>query len=74
MDRNAKTGSTSFTSPPLSITHNMESWVTRILVRFLIITANLDPEVLQWPGGAIIASVLCLCMTARSFWTGGLSR
>ena len=29
-----------------------------ILVRFQIVTGNFDPEVLQWPGGSLIASFL----------------
>ena len=50
------------------------SWAARILVRIQIVTANLDPEVLQWPGGSLIAAFFWLYGTARLFCpigTGG---
>ena len=34
-------------------------------------TANFDPEVLQWPGGSLIACFLWVCVTARSIWPVG---
>jgi hypothetical protein len=48
---------------------HIESWVASILVRIQIVTANMDPEVLQWPGGSVIASLLWLFAIARSLWT-----
>jgi len=36
------------------------SWAAWILVRIHIVTATLDPEVLQWPGGIVIALLLWL--------------
>jgi hypothetical protein len=38
-----------------------------ILVRIQIVTATLDPEVLQWPDGIVIALFLWLYVVARSF-------
>jgi hypothetical protein len=46
-------------------TSGLESWAARNLVRFQIVIANLDPEVLQWPGGSLIASLLWLSVMAR---------
>jgi hypothetical protein len=43
------------------------SWAALVLVRIQIVTANLDPEVLQWPGGTAIALVLWLYLVARPF-------
>ncbi len=42
-----------------------------ILFRIQMVTANFDPEVLQWPGGSLIAPFLWLYVTARSFWSIG---
>jgi hypothetical protein len=52
-------------------TSGLESLAARNLVRIQIVIANLDPEVLQWPGGSLIASLLCLGVMARSFWWAG---
>ena len=52
----------------------IKSSATWILVRIQIVTANLDPEVLQWPGGSLIASFLWLLATARWFWSIGTGR
>ena len=49
----------------------IESWVAWILVRIQIATANLDPEVLQWPGGSVIAVLLWLYVVARPFCSLG---
>ena len=46
-------------------TSGLDSWAARNLVRFQIVIANLDPEVLQWPGGSLIASLLWLSVMAR---------
>jgi hypothetical protein len=45
------------------------SWAAFVLVRIQIVTANLDPEVLQWPGGTAIALLLWLYWVARPFWS-----
>ena len=68
---NIKMSSTIFTACPEAVTSRVESWAARNLVRFQIVTANLDPEVLQWPGGILIAPLLWLCVMARSFWSVG---
>jgi len=49
----------------------IESWAAWILVRIQIITSNLDPEVLQWPGGIVIAVLLWLYVVARPSWLVG---
>jgi hypothetical protein len=49
----------------------IKSWAAWILVRIQFMTANFDPEVLQWPGGSFIAVFLSLYATARSFWPAG---
>jgi hypothetical protein len=43
------------------------SWAAWILARVQFVTAHFDPEVLQWPGGSLIASCLWLYVTVRSF-------
>jgi len=53
---------------------HIESSVVWILVRFQTLSANLNPEVLQWPGGSFIALLLWLYAVIRPFWpigTGG---
>jgi hypothetical protein len=47
-----------------------ESWTAWILVRSQIITANFDPEVLQWPGGSIVAACLWFYATVAIAVTG----
>jgi len=49
----------------------IESWAAWILVRIQIATANLDPEVLQWPGGSVMALLLWLYVVDRPFWSVG---
>jgi hypothetical protein len=49
----------------------IESCVTWVLVRFQILSANLNPEVLQWPGGSFIALLLWLYIVTRPFWSAG---
>jgi hypothetical protein len=49
----------------------IESWAALVLVRIRIATANLDPGVLQWPGGSVIALFLWLYVVARPFWSVG---
>ncbi len=67
MQWNIKMRPAIFTVRPEAGTSRFESWAARGLVRFQIVTANLDPEVLQWPGGTVIAPLLWLCVRARSF-------
>jgi hypothetical protein len=47
----------------------IESWAAWVFVRIQIAIANLDPEVLQWPGGSVIALLLWLYVVARPFWS-----
>jgi hypothetical protein len=47
------------------------SWVASILVRIQIVAASMDPEVLQWPGGSVIALLLWFCVMARPLWSVG---
>jgi len=49
----------------------IESWAAWILAKIQIVIANFDPEILQWPGGSLIASFLWLYVTARSLWSVG---
>lgn len=42
-----------------------------MLVKIQMVTANLDPEVVQWPGGVVIALLLWLYVEARPFWSVG---
>lgn len=46
---------------------HINSWAAWMLLRIQFTTANFDPEVLQWPGGSLIAFFLSLYATARSF-------
>jgi hypothetical protein len=48
------------------------SWAAWIFVRIQFVTATLNPEVLQWPGGIVIALLLWLCVVARPFWSVGV--
>jgi hypothetical protein len=43
----------------------IESLLAWALVRLQIAAANLDPEVIQWPGGSVIALLLWLYVAAR---------
>jgi hypothetical protein len=54
-----------------SMKSQIESWAASILVKIQIITANLDPEVLQWPCGCLIATLLWLYVMTRTFWSVG---
>jgi hypothetical protein len=47
---------------------NRRGW---IFVRFRFVTANFDPEVLQWSGRRLIPSFLWLYVAARLFWSAG---
>jgi len=49
----------------------VESSAAWILFRIQMVTANFDPEVLQWPSGSLIAAFLWLYVTVRSFWSVG---
>jgi hypothetical protein len=68
---NMKTGRDIFTAWTETLTSRFESWSARNLVGFHIVTANLNPDVLQWPGGSLLAPLLWLCVMARSCWSAG---
>jgi hypothetical protein len=44
----------------------IQSWPVRILGLMQVIAADLDPEILQSPGGSLIAVVLGICLAVRS--------
>lgn len=44
-------------------------WAAWSLVKFQFMTTNFDPEVLQWPGGSLIAFFLWFYATLASFWS-----
>ena len=52
----------------------IEFWTAWILVKIQLVAANLDVEVLQWPGGGLLAPTLWLYVTGRSFWSLDLRR
>jgi hypothetical protein len=52
----------------------IETWTAWFLVKVQIVNANLDPNVLQWPGGIVIALLLWLYVAARPFWMLGADR
>lgn len=52
----------------------INSWAAWILVRIQLITAMFDPEILQWPGGSLIAPGLWLYVSVRSVWSVGWAR
>lgn len=49
----------------------INSWAAWILVRIQLITTTFDPEILQWPGGSLIAPGLWLYVSVRSVWSVG---
>jgi hypothetical protein len=53
------------------MTNQIEALATSILLRLEFATANLDPEILQWPGGGLIACFLWIYLMAQSFWSVG---
>ena len=48
------------------MSNQIESWATWSLLRMQFVTANLDAEVLQWPGGSLIATFLCIVAMIKS--------
>ena len=44
----------------------IRSWAASIFVSIQIAVANLDSDVLQWPGGSLFASVLWMYELARA--------
>ena len=44
----------------------ISSWFARCLAPVRLAAANIDPEILQWPAGSLIATVLCLYTTVCS--------
>jgi hypothetical protein len=54
------------------MTTHIEAVATSILLRLEFATANLDPEILQWPGGGLFACILWIYLMAQSFWSVGV--
>lgn len=52
----------------------IEFWTAWILGKIQLVAANFDVEVLQWPGGGLVAPFLWLYVTGRSFWPLDLRR
>jgi hypothetical protein len=48
----------------------LESGATRTSGTILAIVANFDPEVLQWPGGSVVAMLLCIYATIAVVFGG----
>jgi len=48
----------------------LESGATWSSGTILAIVANFDPEVLQWPGGSVVAMLLCLYATIAVVFGG----
>jgi hypothetical protein len=49
----------------------ISSWATWVFFRIQILSAGLDPDILQWPGGIVIALILWFYAEARPFWSVG---
>jgi hypothetical protein len=49
----------------------LKAWASWVLVKVQVAAATVDPEVLQWPGGSIIACLLWSYATARSHCSVG---
>jgi len=45
-------------------------WAIGLAAKIQVVGANFDPEILQWPGGGLIAPLLWLYATIASAWTG----
>jgi hypothetical protein len=52
----------------------LESAASRIIIEAQRIGANLDPEILSWPGGYFIAVSVCLYARAAVFTRGFIER
>jgi len=50
----------------------LESVATWTSVTMLSIVANFDPEVLQWPGGSVVAMLLAIYATIAAVFAGPL--
>ena len=48
----------------------LESAATCTSGTILAIVANIDPEVLQWPGGSVVAMLLCIYATIAVVFAG----
>jgi hypothetical protein len=46
----------------------VQYWAIWLAANFQIVGANFDPEVLQWPGGSLIAPLLWLYAMIASPW------
>jgi hypothetical protein len=66
MYRKIKTSSSILTGCRKPLMSRFESWSAQNLLSLQIVAANLDPDVLQWPGGSLISSLLWLCVMTRS--------
>jgi hypothetical protein len=54
--------------------NQFQPWAAWIFARIQFASANFDVEVLQWPGGSVIAVVLWIYLTARSLWWVGTAK
>ena len=48
----------------------IQYWAIWLATKIHIVGANFDPEILQRPGGSLIAPLLWLYATIASGWTG----
>jgi hypothetical protein len=48
----------------------IQYWAIWLAAKIQIVGADFDPEVLQWPGGSLIAPLLWLYATIASAWEG----
>jgi hypothetical protein len=46
----------------------IESSAAWIAAKLQIVGANFDPGVLQWPGGSLLAILLCVYATLAAVW------
>jgi hypothetical protein len=46
---------------PIALKEQLESCVALIAIYIQEVGASFDPDVLQWPGGLFIATILWLC-------------
>ena len=47
----------------------IQYWAIWLAAQIQIVGADFDPEVLQWPGGSLIAPLLWLYATIASAWS-----
>lgn len=46
--------------------HCIEIWATWIVAKIQNVVATVDPEILQWPGGSVIAMSLLMYSTVAA--------